>query len=225
MRIEWIVAYLIKLSEELIGISTFEEVDDIGSVEKNVLLEVGCLVALCLLFFGVDQLFQRTDLLAGISVFSVAIHTRDVFEDVLGVQEALVDNTGFVAHADHENLGRLASRGRRLRRLDLHEERFEHEQERVVVLRAEHLAYESASFFKDLGGKLQGSQRKLNLHICVEVPVGTHIGRTIIEHDIALEVLELLLNESNALGGSDIALECDTALDGLDGVQIDTDFD
>ena len=225
MRLGRVVAYLIKLSEELIGISTFEEVDDVGRVEKNVLLEVGRLVAHCFLLFGVDQLFQRTDLLVGISVFSVAMHTRDVFEHVLGVQQALVDNSGFVAHADHENLGRLASRGRRLRRLDLHEERVEHEQERVVVLRAEHLADESASFFQDLGGQFEGSQRKLNLHVCVEVPVGTHIGRTVIEHDIALEVLELLLDESNALGGGDVALESHTALDGLDGVQINADFD
>ena len=62
------------------------------------------------------------------------------------------------------------------------------------------------------------------MHVRIEIPIRSHIGRTIIHHDVTLEVLEFFLDEGDALGGGDIALEGHTALDRLDCVQIDTDL-
>jgi hypothetical protein len=68
-------------------------------------------------------------------------------------------------------------------------------------------------------------QRKFNLHVRIEIPIRSYVGRTIIHHDVTLEVLELFLDEGDALGSGDVALEGHTALDRLDWVQIDTDLD
>ena len=61
-------------------------------------------------------------------------------------------------------------------------------------------------------------QRKFDLHVRIEVPIRSHIWGTIIHHDITLEVLELFLDQGNALGRGDISLESHTALDRLDWI-------
>lgn len=46
-------------------------------------------------------------------------------------------------------------------------------------------------------------QRKFDLHVRIQVPIRSHIWGTIIHHDITLEVLELFLDQGNALGRGD----------------------
>lgn len=68
-------------------------------------------------------------------------------------------------------------------------------------------------------------ERKLDLLIGVEVPICAHIGRTIVHHHITLEMLQLFLDKTDTFFGGNIALETDTALDWLDRIQIDANFD
>ena len=59
----------------------------------------------------------------------------------------------------------------------------------------------------------------------IEIPIGTNIGRAIMQNYIALEMLEFFLDESKALIGRDIALESHTSLNGLDRIKINTNLD
>ena len=61
-------------------------------------------------------------------------------------------------------------------------------------------------------------QRKFDLHVRIEVPIRSHIWGTIIHHDITLEVLELFLDQGNALCRGDISLESHTAFNRLDWI-------
>ena len=61
-------------------------------------------------------------------------------------------------------------------------------------------------------------QRKFEFHVRIEVPIRSHIWCAIIYHDITLEVLELFLDQGNALGRGDISLKSHTALDRLDWI-------
>lgn len=101
----------------------------------------------------------------------------------------------------------------------------QHEEERVVVLRSEDLANECASLFEDLGRKFEGVEGQLNLHVGIQVPISSHIGGTIVEYSVTLEVLQLFLDEGDAPWSCNIALESHAAFDWLDGVQVNTDFD
>ena len=67
-------------------------------------------------------------------------------------------------------------------------------------------------------------QGKLNLLECIDVPIRSYIWSTIIQNNICLEVLELFLDQSNALWCSDITLECHATFDWWDLIQINADF-
>jgi hypothetical protein len=80
-------------------------------------------------------------------------------------------------------------------------------------------------FSKEGAGKFKRSQDEFALTICVFAPVGTHIGRAIIQDNIALLSLGLFSKLLIAGWSSDISLEAGSSWNFLNGVKINPDND
>ena len=98
------LTYLIELGEELVGVGSVEVVPEVSLVEQGVLGQVCLLVASSLLLFSVNELLERADLLGGVSGLTTTLHTLDVLEGVLGIEQALVDGTSLVSKTHHKDL-------------------------------------------------------------------------------------------------------------------------
>ena len=142
-------------------------------------------------------------------------------KDMLRVEELRVDRGVLEAAADDEDLGRLGARGLRLGRLHLVEQRVEHVQQRVVVVRAEDLGDKGAARLQKLGGEAQRGQRELVLAEGVLEPRRADVGRAVVQHHVDNVALELTLERGAALLGRDVLHERRALGNGLDRRQVD----
>lgn len=92
-----------------------------------------------------------------------------------------------------------------------------------TIFGTENLGHKGSSLYKEFGGKLHGLQHELGLRESILHPSSTDIGRTIVQHSVGLPGLEMLSDRRATLVGGNVALEGDTARDGLDRSKIDTD--
>ena len=130
---------------------------------------------------------------------------RVLTEDVLRVEQARVDRVGrAVVLAHHEDLGRLAARRRRLRRVDLLEELLEDPHERVVVLRAVDLGDERAALAEVVGRAAQRRERDLVLHVRVLHEGRADVRRAVAQHEVGLDAVQLAPQHRAALGARDV---------------------
>jgi hypothetical protein len=73
-------------------------------------------------------------------------------------------------------------------------------QKRAAYSRTEDFGDEGAASFQEFGGQLQGVQNQLDLAIGVFLPgFTTHVGSTVVQHDIDLPALQLALDCGTAL--------------------------
>lgn len=147
----------------------------------------------------------------------------ELLEDVLRVEKLGIDMLGSEEVAAHdEDLRGDVARGGRLRRFDLGEELVEDPDEVVVVDGTEDLSHERAALDEELRGELEGHEHELGLAVCVLHPCGTDVGRTVMQDDVSLPVLQLVANQVATVGGGDVGSECNNTRDRFDWDQVDT---